>query len=166
MPSTYSHTDLTGSDFRSIDLSGESLAHSTITGCRFGVCRGANFVFSHGTGIDFRGSDITGTSFEKADETVLSSLIGAIWNGTEVTHISGWLVSSGLYWSYVTNAFVQIGCMQRTIKDWQAIGATREVLGHALSDRLSVEQLDATFEWWQKNSALLIECSNNFAAME
>lgn len=166
MLSTYSHTDLTGSDFRSTDLSGESLAHSTITGCRFGVCRGANFVCSHGAGIDFRGADITGTSFEKADESVLLSLIGAFWNQSEVKHVSGWLTPFGLYWSFVTNAFVQIGCMQRTIDEWQTIGVTREALGEALSDRLSTEQLDATFEWWQKNSALLIECSNNFANME
>jgi hypothetical protein len=160
----YARTDLSGTDFSSVDLSGESLVHSDISGCKFGVCRGTKFICSRGSGADFRGADITGASFEKAEEAVLTSLVGAIWSNTEVKHVSGWLTSSGLYWSFCTNAFIQIGCMQRTIEEWQTIGASREALGEALSDRLSTEQLDATFEWWQKNSPLLLECSNDFAA--
>ncbi|CAB4177886.1 Pentapeptide repeat [uncultured Caudovirales phage] len=162
MPDTYAHSDLSGTDFSQVDLSGQSLAHSTITGCRFGDCRGARFICSRGGDVDFRGADISGASFEKAYESVLSSLVGATWNGVGITHVSGWLVTDG-YWAFVTNAFVQIGCMQKTISEWQAIGATREALGHALSDRLSVEQLDATFDWWQRNSAALLGCSDRFS---
>lgn len=159
----YTRKDLTGTDFSGVDLSGKSLAHSTLTDCRFGNCEGVNFVCTHGERVNFTGVNISGATFEKADESVLRCLIGAVWNGAEITHVSGWITSSGLYWSFCTNAFVQIGCMQRTIEEWQAIGATRETLGVALGDRLSTEQLDATFEWWQVNSALLIEYSNNFA---
>lgn len=161
----YKQADLTGTDFRAIDLSGQNLSHSNLTGCRFGRCVGANFVCTTGTEIDFVGADISRTFFEQAHESVLARLVGATWNGATVTHVSGWLTQD-FYWCFVTNAFVQIGCMQKPLDEWRAIGESRESLGDALRDRLSTEQLDATFNWWQKNSALLIECSNNFAAME
>lgn len=151
---TYRGTDLSGMDLRSVDLTGVNVSHSIIEGTQFGVCVGANFVYAKGNPI-FTGADISDTTFEMAEASVLAALVGATWHGVTITQQSGWLTIEGLYWCFSTNAFVQIGCMQKTLEEWQTIGATREALGVALGDRLSEAQLDATFEWWNAHKDLL-----------
>lgn len=155
----YAEKDLTGADFSDIDLSGESLAHSTLTDCQFGNCEGTNFVCTHGERINFTDANISGATFEKADESVLRCLVGAVWNGIEITQVSGWLVTEG-YWAYATNAYVQCGCMVRTIQEWCRICQNMETIQEL---GLPADGLVKAFNWWQRNSALLIECSNNFA---
>lgn len=156
----YKQKDLTGSDFRGVPLSGQVLAHSTLTDCQFGNCEGVNFVCTHGERINFAGAKIGGATFEKADESVLRCLVGAVWNGVEITAVSGWLVTEG-YWSYVTNAYVQCGCMVRQISEWIRICETMETITELGLDE---ENTVIAFDWWQKNSAVLIACSNDFAA--
>lgn len=150
----YRQADLTGMDLRSVDLTGVNVSHSLIEGTQFGVCVGANFVYTKGSPI-FAGADISDTTFEKAEPSVLAALVGATWHGVTITRQSGWLTAEGLYWCFVTNAFVQIGCMQKTLLEWQTIGATREALGVALGGRLSEAELDATFEWWTTNEGMI-----------
>lgn len=162
MSDEYARTDLTGTDFRSTDLTGQSLVHSDITNCKFGNCKGVKFICARGENADFKGSDISDATFEKVSPTVLPCLIGAIWNRTEVKQVSGWLVTEG-YWTFVTNAFVQCGCMVRTIQEWCRICESMETIQEL---GLPPNELVDAFNWWQKNSALLIECSNNFAVME
>lgn len=152
--------DLSQCDFSSDDLSGQSLGHSTITGCRFGDCRGANFVCTHGESIDFRGADITGATFEKADESVLKCLVGARWNGIEITHVSGWIVQS-YYWSFATNAFVQCGCMTKTLQDWQQICQDIESI-RVLHDEQPTIDLVASLAWWRESRDAIVRTIQSF----
>lgn len=160
MSTSLARVDLTGSDFRSTDLSGESLAHSTITRCRFGRCVGANFACAHGSGVDFRGADITGATFEKADESVLACLIGAHWRGQDITHASGWIAQS-VYWCFATSAFVQIGCMTRTLAEWEAIGQNLDTL-RVLHDEQPLIDLPATLAWWRANREAIAATVQSF----
>jgi hypothetical protein len=147
----YDRTDLTGSDFREIDLAGKNLAHSTLTGCRFRIVRGVNFNCSRGTEIDFQTADITGATFEKTDESVLQCLVGAEWNGIPITGVSGWIThQDGEYWCFCTNAFVQIGCMVRTLAEWETIGTDEESIKALHLEQPKID-LAATLAWWRKH---------------
>jgi hypothetical protein len=160
--SDLARTDISGTDFREIDLSGKSVAHSTLTGCRFGVCRGTNFGCAHGSGVDFRGSDITGATFEKADESILACLIGAHWRGQEITHVSGWIAQS-FYWCFATSAFVQIGCMTRSLQEWEEIGRDLDSL-KILHDEQPKIALPETLTWWKANRASIVNVVESFGA--
>ncbi len=147
--------DLSLYDFTPFDVTNAKLAHSDIDGTIFGDVVGTNFVFCTGVPV-LDGSNISGSTFEKASVGVLNALIGSIWNGVEITTVSGWLTSSGLYWMFKTNAFVQIGCMQKTKAEWEAIGAT---LGDVTTFANANATLDinaaATYAWWNANKHLL-----------
>lgn len=164
MPEKYYNTDLSGSNFLNVDLSGQSLAHSDITDCQFGNCQGANFNCCKGERVNFQGANISDTFFEQATYSVISCLRGAFWHDVEITHVSEWITSSGLYWCFATNAFVQIGCMQKTLEAWKAIGQDLESLAV-----LHVEQpkinLEATLTWWNENSPTIIAICQSFNSM-
>lgn len=57
-----------GIDFTSFDMSDAILAHCDLTGCKFGKCLRTNFVFSHGINLNFSKADVTGSTFEEAEE--------------------------------------------------------------------------------------------------
>lgn len=157
-------TDLTGISFRSIDLSGGNLAHSTLTGCRFSRCVGTNFVCAHGEQIDFRDADITGSTFERADESVLACLVGATWRGIEITHVSGWITrdpASVGYWCFATNAFVQCGCMQRTLAEWQVICRDEHTIT-VLHDEQPKIDLPLSLAWWRASSPAIVQTVQRF----
>lgn len=143
---TYWKSDLTGTDFSTIDLTDHNLAHSIITGCVFRQCRGANFVWTKGQ-ADFNGADITGCKFEKADLDVLQSLVGATWNGVLITHVSDWVFKEN-FWAFCTNAFVSCGCMIKTLADWQRIGENMDTMTELLQDEPELKLYDA-YVWWQ-----------------
>lgn len=114
--------DLRNTDYTQTDTSGWIFAHANIELCKFHNCVGTNFVGACGAAI-FTGADITGATFEKADESVLASLVGAIWNGQTITRVSGWLTQAG-YWCFATDQFVQCGCLQKTFSEWDRICST------------------------------------------
>lgn len=149
----YSKRNLSMIDFRSISLSGGSVAHSLLDGCRFGDCVGANFACAKGRPF-FKGADVTDTTFEKAAQTVLDALPGAFWRGIEITCVSSWLVQDG-YWCFCTNAFVQCGCMQKTLGEWQTIGSTPESI-RALHDEQPRINLARAYIWWHKNEDTIL----------
>lgn len=156
----YKSVDLTDTDFRGTDLSGQVLAHSNLTNCKFGNCAGANFVHAKGENLSFEGSDITGSTFERADESVLRCLIGAVWNGQTVTHVSDWITKDH-YWCFATNAFVQCGCMQKTLEKWQTICKDEKTI-EVLHDEQPDIDLTAALAWWRASCDLIEQTVSNF----
>lgn len=145
---SYASSNLIGQDLGSIDLSGQSLAKSILTDCKFGKCIGTQFFRCSGQNVDFTDADITDTNFDKAESGIILSLIGSIWNGQRITHVSDWISQEHPRWCFVTNAFVSVGCMQRRIDEWEQIGQSKESLAAWASnyDQIDVE---ATWDWWQ-----------------
>lgn len=148
----YKSMDLSGKDFTKIDLTDKNLSHSDLSGCKFGKCIGTNFVHSYGAGVDFTDADITNSTFEKS--TIIGDLIGASWRGVKITTVTDWLTKKD-YWCFRTNAFVQCGCMQKTLEDWIAICQNKETIA-----TLGLEQpginLDFAFKWWQLHCETII----------
>lgn len=164
MQDTYDHADLTGTDFRDIDLSWKDLSHSNLTGCRFGTVRGVNFNCATGNDIDFQGADISGARFEKVAKTVLDNLIGAVWNGVTITGVSGWIVSEeDEYWCCATNAFVQCGCMTKTLADWKAICKDEESIKALHLEQPKIDLAQA-LAWWRKHSPAIIAAAESLTS--
>ena len=128
-------------------------------------------MYAKGTGIDFHGADITGATFERADATVLSCLIGARWNGREITHVSGWITRHAEdadrfgYWSFATNAFVTIGCMTRPLAEWEAIGQDLDTL-RVLHEEQPKIDLAMTLAWWKANRDAIVRTVQSFQSGE
>lgn len=160
MPVTmFSHMDLSGMDLSGVDLTDDSAAHAVITNTIFGKCTRANFACTRGANANFRGVDITDSKFEKAEYTVLQSLVGALWRGIEITKVSDWIIQDKQedgYWCFVTNAFVQCGCMQKTLQEWQEICQNMETIKALRLDEPRLN-LEIAFDWWQKNSTTIAE---------
>lgn len=158
MSESYACSDLTGRDFREefIDLSDCSLAKSIITGCRFLKCTRTQFFGCIGRGIDFAGVDVTNANFDKSDSGVILSLVGSVWNGVEITKVSDWLSKESPRWCFVTNAFVNIGCLQKTIEEWEAIGASRQSLEDWASTQEGID-VEGTWNWWLENARIIRE---------
>ena len=146
--------DLTGQDFSQRDLSGWNLGHTTIDGCKFGNCLGTNFVMTHGFNIDFTAADITDTTFEKADQSVLNCLVGATWNSVKVTHVSEWFNVTEPFTCFATNAFVQVGCKQRTMEDFERIGKDAESIKELLNDHPDLD-VSTVLNWWKENAEMI-----------
>jgi len=154
---SYSSVDLSGQDLREVDLTAANVSHSMLNGTQFGVCVGANFVCCKGSPI-FVGADISDTTFEKAEPSVLAALVGATWHGVFITRQSGWLTTAGLYGCFATNVFVQIGCMQKTLDAWEAIGQDDETIKALHVDQPSVD-LQLTLQWWKANAPTIRACA-------
>jgi len=151
----YASSDLTGMDFRAqeIDLSGQSLANSILTGCKFYRCNGTQFFRCTGSDCDFSGVDISGANFDKAEAGIIASLVGAEWNGQTITKVSPWLSQEHPRWCFCTNAFVSVGCMVKTLAEWEAIGQSLETLT-AWGTPLHVD-IQSTWAWWQATAPVI-----------
>lgn len=148
--------NLSGIDFTQIDLSDEVLAHSTLTNCKFGKCVGTNFGSCHGEKIDFSRSDLTGSTFNKADQSVIDCLFGAVWNGVTINRVSPWLITQNPWWTFATNAFVSIGCLVMPLPEWQRICRTPESVQElATLDPFMKGRCDEAFAWWSQNKSLI-----------
>jgi len=143
--------DLRGKDLSAIDTTGYIVAHGRLDGCKFKTCKNMNFVGSSGS-INLTGIDITGATFWKADQTVLDSLIGAVWNGVTITHVSHWLVKDDGSMAFCTNAFCQFGCMTKTISEWKAIGTDINTIRALLTEQPDVN-LEFELAWWNRHKA-------------
>jgi hypothetical protein len=138
--------NIANADFSNTSLFGANLSHCDLTSVRLSPnCHGANFVATKGS-PNFKGVDVSDTTFEKAQQTVIDGLIGAIWHNQVIRRVSQWDLS-GYYDWFKTDAFVQIGCMQKTLNDWLNLGQTCTTL-IALHDDQPKIDLDATWSWW------------------
>lgn len=141
--------DLTGTDFTPYSLFRADLRRSNLTNCIMPKnCQYVSFPGCTGTNVDFSKSDISDTIFSRANLPGFN-LIGATWNGVAITKV-GPQFSQDDRPSFCTNAFVEIGCMQDTMANWEAIGATQQSLATALPDH-NIAQLTKAWEWWTAN---------------
>ena len=156
-----SKQDLTDLDLAGESLAGSSFAHATLSSVDFSGAdlAGSNFVICKGS-ADFSGANVTGCTFERAEESILRSLVGATWNGVEISHVSGWIVR-GFYWSFATNAFVTIGCMTRPLQEWEEIGRDLETL-RVLHDEQPKIDLLSTLTWWRESRDAIVATVNSF----
>lgn len=146
----YRQMDLSGTDF--FDLTDAIIVHCDISNCRFGNCKGANFTHSYGKGADFSKADISNTSFENVNIEGMK-FDGATWNGQTVMwvlafHTTGFPV-------FVTNAFIQMGCMQKSYPDWGRICDTKESMRELLDEQPKLN-IDHCWEWWCKYRSVII----------
>jgi len=163
-----SKTDLTGMSFAWQTLQGGTFAYSNLTNVMFtgADLRRANFSGTYGAGINFNGADITYTKFDRATETVLQSLVGSVWRDQLVGAVSGWIIEplvnpDGSYHSgyhvFCTDVFVQCGCMQRTLDEWEDIGQNEETIKALHADEPSVD-LPMALQWWKDNAPTIRAC--------
>ena len=132
------------------DVSGWTIAHCDISNVRFGRVVGTNFAGCFGSNVSFAGLDVTGVSFERVSPTVLQGLFGATWNGRIITRVSDWLTAADPYWCFATDVFVSIGCMQRTLEEWETLGESIETLQPLLKIQPLLD-LELTLKWWRVN---------------
>lgn len=152
------HAAVRGVNFRPHSLERAVLSHTDLTDCVMpDNCRGANFVFCTGTNVDFSNSDITDSTFEKADVSGFN-LIGATWHGETIAWAKR--VQTYGYGCLVTSAFVQIGCMQKTMARWEEIGASPKSLRVLLDDQPKID-LETTWGWWELYKAAIRDCIKN-----
>jgi|SRR6185437_14537913 len=138
--------DLSGLDLSTVDVRGIDLSHAVLANCKLPAnCRSVKLVCARGP-LSLSGHDISGANFEKMDLESID-LIGAIWNATIINQVSGWIIRDG-YWAFATNAFVQIGCMTKTMAEWETIGGTRESLMVLHQEQSNID-LDLTWSWWE-----------------
>ncbi len=138
--------DFTGTDFTGYSLAHADLRHSNLTGCIMPPdCSGGIFSTTRGTNVDWSNSDITDTNFETADISGFN-FIGATWDGFIINAKPEQL--DGEYWNMLTNAFMQIGCEQKTFKQWEAMtdDARRELVP---------DNPESAVDWWRDNYAFL-----------
>jgi hypothetical protein len=138
-------------DFTSYNLSGAIFSHCMLDGSTFGHVAGTLFVGSGGT-AKFTGN-VSQTSFEKAHTDLIRGLIGATWHGTPITKVTDWVVQTE-YWAFRTDAFVQIGCMQRTLEEWNRLGFSPENLKELHLHQPNID-LEMTYKWWQENKLMI-----------
>lgn len=157
-----SKQDLTGRGFAGESLAGSSFAHSTISSVDFSGAdlAGSNFVLCKGSGANFSRANVSDCTFERAEESVLRSLVGATWRGQEISHVSGW-ISTDFYWSFATDAFVTIGCMTRPLQEWEEIGRDLETL-RVLHDEQPLIDLPRTLAWWRENREAIVRTVHSF----
>lgn len=164
----YSKADLTGMVFVAQSLQGSTFAYSNLTNVMFAGAdlRRANFSCTYGAGINFNGADVTYTKFERATETVLQSLVGAVWRDKLIGAVSGWIIEptfnqDGSYHSgyhvFCTDVFVQCGCMQRTLEEWEDICQNEETIKALHTDEPSVD-LAMALQWWKDNVPTIRAC--------
>lgn len=158
-----SKLNLTNRSFAGESLAGSSFAHATIDSVDFSGAdlAGSNFVLCKGS-ANFQGANITGCTFERAEESVLRSLVGATWNGQEITHVSGWIVR-GFYWSFASSAFVQCGCMTKTLQEWETICQDLDSI-RVLHDEQPAIDLVASLAWWKASRDAIVETVNSFGS--
>jgi len=143
--------DWTGEDFTSYNFEKIDLRRSNFTNCIMPKnCKGAILSTISGTNIDFstNKSDISNSSFDAANIEGCN-FVGAMWNGVEITDVSPVLITD-LWWTWCTNAFAQIGCTQRTIADWEAIGASLDSVTSTYAGNSNVNPQE-TYDWWNAN---------------
>lgn len=152
---------LTGTDFSKDNFDKAIVTYCDMTDCIMpSDCQGANFAGSYGKNVDFstNNSDLTDTNFHKCQAIEGFNLIGAVWNGVKITYTSSVLITD-YYYTWCTNAFVQIGCNQRTIEEWEIIGSSLESITkfYAGNNRIDPQK---TWNWWNKNKQIIKDWYN------
>ena len=109
-----------GYDFTGCNLHKFIIRQSNIDGCVFNNadCSNATFLKNRGAAT-FTGANITDSNFEFSDVDKLD-LIGATWRGTVINTKAGALQDE-TFFTLLTNAFIQIGCRQKTFAEWDAM---------------------------------------------
>ncbi len=148
----FSCMDLSGMDLSGVDLSNESAAHSNIEGTIFGKCTNTNFVCCKGAG-NFENVDVTGCLLERSATETIRSLVGALWRGQRINKVSDWITQDDNdvgYWCFCTDQFVQCGCLQRTLAEWEVIGENEQTIEtlKQVDERIDTK---LTLKWWRTN---------------
>lgn len=142
--------DLSNRDFRRCKFIDADLSNANLSGCIF--------IKADFNGADLSNADISNTDFEKALNIDKANFIGAYWNNRMLT-INPVIVANDRYFFMVADAFIQIGCSQKTKSDWLAmtdeqikeLGRVRVGISKAESD-LEAEQALA---WWNQYKGML-----------
>lgn len=141
--------DLSNTDFRRANFKNANLKNCNLSGCIF--------IRTNFEGADLQGADISNSNFEKALNLDLANFIGAVWNNRIITTQA--TITNDKYFVLKTDAFIQIGCNQKTKSDWLSLSdeAIRE-LGRIRSN-ITKEESDVEAEealgWWNENKNTL-----------
>lgn len=120
--------DFSGLSFANRNLANIDLRRSNLTGCNFQNTNLSNacFVLAILDDANFTGADISNTTFDKAS-MINTDFIGAIWNSVVITAAN--TTFENRLTNLITNAFTQLGCLQKTKEEWLALtAADRAVL--------------------------------------
>lgn len=146
--------DLSGQDLSNTDFRRASLKNCNLKNCNLSGCI---FIRTNFEGADLQGADISNSNFEKALNLNLANFIGAVWNNRIITTQA--TATNDKYFVLKTDAFVQIGCNQKTKSDWLAMSDDSiKELGRVRSNITKQEsdiEAEEALVWWNNNKAVL-----------